>query len=86
MNDFCTGFFRLRTENRLFPLQSEDVCQSGKHLILETVAVRKIPASRERISFAKGLQEVKLSDVMRSQSTDEFATEMVKGFSLRGKN
>jgi hypothetical protein len=82
MNEFTVGLFRVGTERCLYPLQCVDFCQSGKRSSFGTLSVKKIDRSHLNISFAKGNSDVKLSDVMSSKSKNEFAAELIKGFSL----
>jgi len=85
MNEFVTGLFRVGTQKRLYPLESVDFCQSGQHPFLTTISVKKIRQAPLNIGFAKDYPEVKLSDVMSSKGKDDFALELVKGFSLRSR-
>jgi hypothetical protein len=86
MYQFLVGLFRLGQAKHLYPLGKVDYCQSGPKISLQTTAVKKIDPRQCNIAFEKGYREVSLSDVASSARKDDFALELIKGFSLgKGK-
>jgi hypothetical protein len=86
MDQFLIGMFRLGQAKHLYPLGRVDYCRSGPKIALRTIAIKKIDPRQCNIAFEKGYREVSLSDVSTSARKDDFALELIKGFSLgKGK-
>jgi hypothetical protein len=62
-----------------------DFLGSGPKPFLSISSVKKLSGTQLNIGFTKDYPEVKLSDVMSSKGQDDFAAELIKGFSLRSK-
>jgi hypothetical protein len=80
MNEFIAGAFRIGTEQSFYPLRNLAFCsKSGKHILLDTLSVKRMDESQCKVAFVKGYREVKMTEVMSSKPSEEFASELMGG-------